>query len=86
MVVALESNLHKIKGKIHQQKTFIKEFEYDCDRNISTALVMIKKGIRHQIRAHFAAIGYPLVGDLLYGKRKKGDSLQLYCVGLELEE
>lgn len=70
MVVALESNLHKIKGKIHQQKTFIQEFEYDAERNISTALVTIKKGIRHQIRVHFAAIGYPLVGDLLYGKRK----------------
>ena len=29
--------------------------------------VRIKKALRHQIRAHFAAIEHPLVGDKLYG-------------------
>lgn len=35
------------------------------------ALVEVKapKALRHQIRAHFAAIEHPLVGDLLYGGR-----------------
>jgi 23S rRNA pseudouridine1911/1915/1917 synthase len=33
------------------------------------ALVEAKapKALRHQVRAHFAAIGYPLIGDALYG-------------------
>lgn len=32
--------------------------------------VTLTKGVRHQIRVHLAALGYPLVGDELYGKRQ----------------
>ncbi len=38
------------------------------DENWSAALVKIKTGRTHQIRVHMSAIGYPLVGDWLYGK------------------
>src|SRR5258708_15035163 len=31
------------------------------------AAVRVEKSLRHQIRAHFAAIGHPLAGDELYG-------------------
>ena len=31
----------------------------------------IRKGARHQIRAHLAAAGYPLLGDRLYGARSE---------------
>ena len=36
----------------------------------SLALVRVTapRAVRHQIRAHFASIGHPLVGDSLYGE------------------
>jgi len=42
----------------------------------------IAKGARHQIRAHLAAAGYPIVGDPRYG-RGEGDRLFLHCAALD---
>jgi 23S rRNA pseudouridine1911/1915/1917 synthase len=39
--------------------------------------VIIKTGVRHQIRAHFANLGYPLVGDFLYQNTKSRAKDQL---------
>lgn len=41
----------------------------------------IHKGARHQIRAHLAAAGHPIVGDPRYG-RGEGERLYLHCAGL----
>ncbi|WP_428566541.1 MAG: pseudouridine synthase [Solidesulfovibrio sp. DCME] len=41
----------------------------------------IAKGARHQIRAHLAGIGHPLVGDPVYG-HGEGERLYLHCAGL----
>ena len=39
----------------------------------------IRKGFRHQIRAHLAWLGYPILGDPIYGDGKTGDKLDLDC-------
>ena len=49
--------------KIIPKKIFKKE-------NKTLVEVTIKKGKRHQIRAHLSYIGHPIVGDPLYGRDK----------------
>lgn len=46
-------------------------------KGFSLLMVEMESGVTHQIRAHLAAIGHPILGDWLYG----GDRPQLF--GLE---
>ncbi|MDK2921439.1 MAG: rRNA synthase [Desulfonauticus sp.] len=47
------------------------------DLNSSLLVVKILKGKRHQIRAHLAGLGFPILGDPLYGQ-EKADCLFLH--------
>ncbi|MFA5584270.1 MAG: RNA pseudouridine synthase [Bacteriovoracaceae bacterium] len=38
--------------------------------NLSLVMVILKTGIRHQIRAQLATLGHPILGDVLYGGEK----------------
>ncbi len=61
----------------------------DVDRLYSTLVEVVEpgsifsctitRGFRHQIRAHLAWIGHPIIGDVLYGDGKDGDTLMLDC-------
>lgn len=46
--------------------------------------VSITRGFRHQIRAHFAWLGLPLLGDVAYGG-PSGDRLYLKACAIELD-
>ena len=53
-------------------------------KNNSVLKVNIKKGARHQIRVHLASIGFPIVGDKLYNKKKSEYKYHLlYANGLK---
>lgn len=54
--------------------------EYNVDLDISLVEVKLISGLRHQIRAQMSHIGYPLVGDELYGGKK---AKRLYLHALE---
>lgn len=47
-------------------------------RDATVAAVRIERGARHQIRAHLAFAGHPIVGDFLYGGEKPGERLHLH--------
>jgi 23S rRNA pseudouridine1911/1915/1917 synthase len=45
----------------------IRPLEYNCDLDRTLVEVTLKTGLRHQIRAQMAHLGFPLVGDTFYG-------------------
>ena len=61
----------------------IELIEYDADENYSTLDVQIETGRKHQIRKHLSSLGYPVVGDRLYGSGNSFDNLKLTAVSLK---
>lgn len=54
---------------------------YRVEAGLTLVSCRIAKGARHQIRAHLAGAGHPLVGDPVYG-RGEGQRLFLHCAAL----
>jgi len=80
----------KPRGKIDRPldgKPAVIEFvvtDYDPAANISTVAIIIQTGRKHQIRRHFAAMGFPVMGDPRYGRGNKNKSgLKLTATALE---
>ena len=59
---------------------------YDPALNISLVDIIIHTGRKHQIRRHFEAIGFPVIGDPLYGSGNKNKAgLKLAATSLEFQ-
>ncbi|WP_251358658.1 RluA family pseudouridine synthase [Kangiella sp. TOML190] len=58
--------------------------EFDATANQSLLEIKIETGRKHQIRKHLSSIGFPIIGDRLYGEAKNTDSdLQLTAFELK---
>ncbi|WP_419787701.1 pseudouridine synthase [Pseudodesulfovibrio sp.] len=64
--------------------TDVQVLSHDWGRNTSMVTCLIVKGARHQIRAHLASIGHPIIGDSIYGAGREGDALHLHHRRVEL--
>ena len=57
---------------------------YDRVANVSLVDVTLETGRLHQIRRHFALLGYPVIGDPKYGSGNKNqEGMHLCAVRLE---
>ena len=64
--------------------TFYQVLACDEKNDTSQVEVNIKTGRKHQIRRHFDSIGYPVMGDPVYGRNNKNDSgMQLRACRLQ---
>lgn len=73
----------KFRGHPQPAKTFWKLIK--TNNSISILEIMIKKGVRHQIRLHLAQIGLPIIGDKLYNKNNQSSQFAnhlLYANGV----
>ena len=82
LVIQNPQDIRLGRGKQHHVNTDIELTHYDPETDVSTLLVTIQRGVRHQIRAHLASKGYPIIGDSLYGK--KSSVLCLWSLGFSI--
>ena len=68
------------------RQTTITPLRYDAKLDYCLVRAVIRKGARHQIRAHMAASGNPIVGDVLYGSTAEVKVLYLHHQIIETPE
>lgn len=54
-----------------------RQLDYDPGTDRSLVEVVIETGRKHQIRTHLSEIGYPIVGDRMYGRAADVEDLKL---------
>jgi tRNA pseudouridine32 synthase/23S rRNA pseudouridine746 synthase len=57
--------------------SYFTRLEFDAEKNQSLLDVSIETGRKHQIRRHAAGLGFPVIGDRLYGDVDQKQDLQL---------
>jgi 23S rRNA pseudouridine1911/1915/1917 synthase len=88
----LRSTGHKgVKQKVtdeevpESQKATLAVLKVTSNQGKSLVLVKLKTGLRHQIRAQLSHLGFPILGDELYGGRQ-ADRLYLHALRYEFSE
>ncbi|MCW8948881.1 MAG: RluA family pseudouridine synthase [Sedimenticola sp.] len=66
-----------------QARSHVRCLHHDADLKLSLLEIEIETGRKHQIRRHLASIGYPIVGDRLYGVGGETEDLQLTACYLQ---
>ncbi len=64
--------------------TKFSDLRYDFDTNTTLLQAQLVTGKTHQIRAHIAYYGYPILGDAKYGK-DRGSQLHLTAAGIQFK-
>ncbi len=86
ILVRSDKDAEKWRSRQHHVHTTVKVLDTNRKNLITTLLVTIYKGVRHQIRVHLAGIGYPVIGDTLYGEEQKKGTLRLWSMGFQIHD
>ncbi len=74
----------RVQGK--EARSFFTQIKYFAEKNRSLVEIKIETGRKHQIRIHLSELGFPIVGDRLYGLGNEEEDLQLSSVELSFIE
>ncbi len=66
-------------GRISETKINLLDFTESNQGKFSLVTAMPKTGRTHQIRVHLSNLGFPIVGDVIYGRRNKYSRLMLHA-------
>ncbi len=66
-IVVSDHKEKKFLKETREGKIFIKKINYNSEKKCSLLMIKLKTGLRHQIRAQLSHLGYPILGDELYG-------------------
>lgn len=83
-ILSKKNELHS-RGEPQEAVTTFTCLEYDAEHDYSLLRAVITKGVRHQIRVHAKALGYPIIGDHIYGTKDHEEVLHLWSVGCEVK-
>ena len=82
--IARKDELSILREVNENGKRAITEYKVIGEKdNRSLIDIKLHTGRTHQIRVHFSSIGYPLIGDKLYGK--EDNRLMLHCYSLRFK-
>lgn len=88
-VAPVFSSSRHYKKEGRQYTTVIESIEMLPSQSALRVRCRLPRGYRHQVRAHLAAAGFPIVGDPLYapqGAEAAPVGLQLYAVSIEFPD
>ena len=69
-------NPENLRGELHEAITEVRVISRNLSKHTTLVSLLPKTGRTHQLRAHMAYIGHPIIGDKIYGN-KETSSLRL---------
>jgi 23S rRNA pseudouridine1911/1915/1917 synthase len=63
----------------------VQKVAYNSSEDMSVLKVELKEGLRHQIRAQLSFVGFPIVGDVLYGAKASLKGFGLHCRAYDID-
>lgn len=72
-------NPHNLRGELRDAVTSVRVVSYDSVHDTSLLELTPRTGRTHQLRAHMAYIGHPIVGDISYGSIQKSSRIMLHA-------